>query len=135
MTFNNELLEKNNHARVAEIDIDNGQHCASDIIPSVAIDRIIAQRNEGITLYMEALTTLSRARELLSLSTARDYLSGFDTCVYDAVRWSDKPERVIAAIKKLVDAKIWDRLLSETVNATIFDRFSPFLMSAIHQPG
>ncbi|BEO69087.1 hypothetical protein SMQE31_45950 (plasmid) [Serratia marcescens] len=24
---------------------------------------------------------------------------------------------------------------SRSVNATIFDRFSPFLMSAIHQPG
>ena len=114
MTLDLELLEQNVHALAAEIDIEHGQRCAGDIIPSVAIDRIIAQRNEGIALYLDALATLNRARVLLSAAAAKDYLSGFDTCVQDAVRWSDKPERVVVAIKKLVDAKIWDRLLSDT---------------------
>lgn len=114
MTLSFERIEQDNIALATEIDIDNGQRCAGEMIPSVAINRIIAQRNEGITLYLEALATLNRARVLLSASTAKDYLSGFDTCVHEAVRWSDKPERVITAIKKLVDAKIWDRLLSET---------------------
>ncbi|MBC0963804.1 hypothetical protein FSF83_023585 [Escherichia coli] len=30
----------------------------TDVIPSVAIDRIIAQRNEGIALFMQAMECL-----------------------------------------------------------------------------
>ncbi|CAI2533717.1 Uncharacterised protein [Serratia ficaria] len=111
--LNIDLLEQT-HALVSEIDIDHGQNRNTDIIPSVAIDRIIAQRNEGVALYLEGLATLNRAGTLLKSATAKDYLSGFDICVHDAVRWSDKPERIVSAIKKLVDAKIWDRLLNET---------------------
>ncbi len=114
MTLSFEQLEHHSSAPAAEIDIDHGKNYAGDIIPSVAIDRIIAQRNEGITLYLEALTQLNHARDLLNSSTAKDYLSGFDNCVHDAVRWHDNPARNVAAIKKLVDANIWDRLLRET---------------------
>ncbi|HCP2124480.1 TPA: hypothetical protein OC096_003845 [Escherichia coli] len=32
----------------------------TDVIPSVAIDRIIAQRNEGIALFMQAMECLVR---------------------------------------------------------------------------
>ena len=37
----------------------------TDIIPSVAIDRIIAQRNEGIALFMKAMECLATARRIL----------------------------------------------------------------------
>lgn len=35
----------------------------TDVIPSVAIDRIIAQRNEGIALFMQAMECLATARK------------------------------------------------------------------------
>ncbi|ELO6221850.1 hypothetical protein QVK96_003569 [Escherichia coli] len=37
----------------------------TDVIPSVAIDRIIAQRNEGIALFMQAMECLATARRIL----------------------------------------------------------------------
>ncbi|HFF3934825.1 TPA: DUF4942 domain-containing protein, partial [Escherichia coli] len=37
----------------------------TDVIPSVAIDRIIAQRNEGISLFMQAMECLATARRIL----------------------------------------------------------------------
>lgn len=37
----------------------------TDVIPSVAIDRIIAQRNEGIALFMQAMECLATARKIL----------------------------------------------------------------------
>ncbi|HFV0637515.1 TPA: DUF4942 domain-containing protein, partial [Escherichia coli] len=33
----------------------------TDVIPSVTIDRIIAQRNEGISLFMQAMECLATA--------------------------------------------------------------------------
>ncbi len=58
----------------------------TDIIPSVAIDRIIAQRNEGIALFMQAMECLATARRILLDASGDIFLYGFDDCVTDSVR-------------------------------------------------
>ncbi len=68
----------------------------TDVIPSVAIDRIIAQRNEGIALFMQAMECLATARRILLDASGDIFLYGFEDCVTDSV------------------------------NATIFNRYLPF---------
>ena len=80
----------------------------TDIIPSVAIDRIIAQRNEGIALFMQAMECLATARRILLDASGDIFLYGFEDCVTDSVRCMDKPEEAKKNITRLADRKIWD---------------------------
>ncbi|EFC3136109.1 TPA: DUF4942 domain-containing protein [Escherichia coli] len=86
----------------------------TDIIPSVAIDRIIAQRNEGIALFMQAMECLATARRILLDASGDIFLYGFEDCVTDSVRCMDKPEEAKKNITRLADRKIWDRLMTDT---------------------
>ncbi|MCX2425425.1 hypothetical protein NFS57_24335, partial [Escherichia coli] len=61
----------------------------TDVIPSVAIDRIIAQRNEGIALFMQAMECLATARKILLDASGDIFLYGFEDCVTDSVSASD----------------------------------------------
>ncbi len=83
----------------------------TDVIPSVAIDRIIAQRNEGIALFMQAMECLATARRILLDASGDIFLYGFEDCVTDSVRCMDKPEEANKNITHLADRKIWDRLI------------------------
>lgn len=86
----------------------------TDVIPSVAIDRIIAQRNEGIALFMQAMECLATARRILLDASGDIFLYGFEDCVTDSVRRMDKPEEAKRNITRLADRKIWDRLMTDT---------------------
>ncbi len=86
----------------------------TDVIPSVAIDRIIAQRNEGIALFMQAMECLATARRILLDASGDIFLYGFEDCVTDSVRCMDKPEEAKRNIIRLADRKIWDRLMTDT---------------------
>ncbi|MHC1245220.1 DUF4942 domain-containing protein, partial [Escherichia coli] len=86
----------------------------TDVIPSVAIDRIIAQRNEGIALFMQAMECLATARRILLDASGDIFLYGFEDCVTDSVRCMDKPEEAKRNITRLADRKIWDRLMADT---------------------
>ncbi|ENZ0222666.1 DUF4942 domain-containing protein [Escherichia coli] len=86
----------------------------TDVIPSVAIDRIIAQRNEGIALFMQAMECLATARKILLDASGDIFLYGFEDCVTDSVRRIDKPEEAKRNITRLADRKIWDRLMTDT---------------------
>lgn len=86
----------------------------TDVIPSVAIDRIIAQRNEGIALFMQAMECLATARKILLDASGDIFLYGFEDCVTDSVRCMDKPEEAKKNITRLADRKIWDRLMTDT---------------------
>ncbi len=86
----------------------------TDVIPSVAIDRIIAQRNEGIALFMQAMECLATARKILLDASGDIFLYGFEDCVTDSVRRMDKTEEAKRNITRLADRKIWDRLMTDT---------------------
>lgn len=58
----------------------------TEVIPSVAIDRIIAQRNEGIALFMQGMAHLESARRLLLDASGENFLYGFEDTVTAAVR-------------------------------------------------
>ncbi len=63
----------------------------ADVISSVVIDRIIAQRNVGIGLLMQALVCLATACKNLLEASGDIFLYGFEDCVTDSVRRMDKP--------------------------------------------
>ena len=70
----------------------------TDVIPSVAIDRIIAQRNEGIALFMQAMECLATARRILLDASGDIFLYGFEDCVTDSVRCMDKRKRLTRTV-------------------------------------
>lgn len=94
------------------LDID-GQR-AGEVIPSVAIDRIIALRESGLKQFTEALALLSSARRLFLGACNVKSLYGYDICVKDAINWESQPQRAQEAIRKTIDGKIWHRLMLET---------------------
>ncbi|MFO6300453.1 DUF4942 domain-containing protein [Rahnella selenatireducens] len=100
------------HTAVADLDI-NGQH-AGEMIPSVAIDRIIALRENGLKQFTDALELLGSARRLFLDACNAKYLHGYDICVKEAINWEKQPQRAQNAIRKTIDGKIWDRLMNET---------------------
>lgn len=97
---------------VADLEI-NGQR-AGDVIPSVAIDRIIALRESGLKQFTEALALLSSARRLFLDACNVKSLYSYDICVKDAINWESQPQRAQDAIRKTIDGKIWHRLMLET---------------------
>ena len=93
-----------------------------DIIPSVAIDGIISARCAGLQKYTDALILLKEAKALFNAASGERAAYGFDECVHNAVRWGNEPERNIKAIKKIVDEKIWRRLMKDTGMNTLMSR-------------
>lgn len=97
---------------MADITVNPSQ--GGDLIPSVSIDRIIAQRNSGIAQFMDGMTLIHAAAKQLSAAANKDNLYGFSDVVKLALDWRDKPEKYGDAVAKLIDQKVWDRLLSDT---------------------
>jgi len=95
-------------------DITVNPSLGGEIIPSVSIDRIIAQRNGGIALFMEGMAQIHAAAKQLAEAANKDYLCGFSDVVKLALDWLGKPEKYGDAVAKLIDRKVWDRLLSDT---------------------
>lgn len=84
-----------------------------EVIPSVAIDRILAQRAEGLKLYSDGLAMLEQSRELLKSASMGEHLYGFGECVTRAINGQKSPA-VKTAIQRLVDRRVWDTLLNKT---------------------
>lgn len=97
---------------IGDMDI-NGQW-TGEVIPSVAIDRIIALRESGLKQFTDALALLSSARRLFLDACSAKYLYGYDICVKDALNWESQPQRAQDAIRKTIDGKIWHRLMLDT---------------------
>jgi hypothetical protein len=86
----------------------------SEIIPSVAIDRILAARAEGLKTYFEGARLLIEAREMFSSLTKKNSIYCFEQAVSTALLWDKYPERAEKAIKKLIDTRIWHNLMTDT---------------------
>ncbi|MEA9392680.1 DUF4942 domain-containing protein [Acerihabitans sp. TG2] len=87
---------------------------ATDVIPSIAIDRILAQRAEGLMKYEQALRLFQEARLQLKTAAGADHLYGVEKCVSDALLHEGNTDENATAIRRLVDTKIWDRLMTQT---------------------
>lgn len=103
-----------NEQSTAVVDLDINSQRAGEVIPSVAIDRIIALRENGLKQFTDALELLGSARRLFLDACNAKYLYGYDICVKEAINWEKQPQRAQDAIRKTIDGKIWDRLMNET---------------------
>lgn len=103
-----------NRQDTAVADLGIGGQRAGEVIPSVAIDRIIALRENGLKQFTHALALLSSARQLFLDACGAKSLYGYDICVKDALNWESQPQKAQDAIKKTIDGKIWHRLMLDT---------------------
>lgn len=95
----------------------------TELVPSVEIERIIALRDGGINKYMAALALLREARTLFSQAAAKDYLYGYDRCVTEALTGTRRtPEKDLEALRRIVDGRIWDRLMTDTGMYTLMSQ-------------
>lgn len=101
------------HALTAELNMsENG----GDIIPSVAIDLIIAQRAAGIAAFMEGLVKLREADLLFAAAAEKDWFSGLDDIVTAGRRChkENEIEAIRRRVSRCVDSSIWTRLMTQT---------------------
>lgn len=94
----------------------------TELIPSVAIERILADRDAGLSKYAQALTLLRDARELFLRAANKEWLYGYDRLVSQAVMSAKGPQADRRALCHLVDGKIWDRLMSDTGMYTLMSQ-------------
>ncbi|WP_083950394.1 DUF4942 domain-containing protein [Serratia ficaria] len=86
-----------------------------DVIPSVAIERIISLRDEGLRAYLDGIAQLRKARDLMQQAGGCKYLYDYEKAVEQAIKWKETtPAQAEAAIGHVIDSKIWDRLMMET---------------------
>ncbi|BBS49777.1 DUF4942 domain-containing protein [Klebsiella quasipneumoniae] len=122
------------HALTAEL---NTSENGGDIIPSVAIDLIIAQRTAGITAFMEGLEKLREAERLFAAAADKDWFSGLDEIVNAGRRChkEDEIEAIRRRVARSVDTSIWTRLMTGTGMFTLmsskqYDKWTEQVYSA-----
>ncbi|WP_283558210.1 DUF4942 domain-containing protein [Raoultella ornithinolytica] len=94
----------------------NTSENTGEIIPSVAIDLIIAQRTAGIAAFMEGLEKLREAEQLFAAAAEKDWFSGLDEIVATGRRCHKENdiEAVRRRVARCVDSSIWTRLMTQT---------------------
>ncbi|MDH1321454.1 DUF4942 domain-containing protein [Enterobacter bugandensis] len=90
---------------------------AGDIIPSVPVERIVAQRNRGVTAFLEGVALIREAQTTLAEASGRSWFAGLSQIVESSL-CSDRSEQRNAAIRRricrIADRDIWTRLMNET---------------------
>ncbi|EPV0704967.1 DUF4942 domain-containing protein [Klebsiella pneumoniae] len=94
----------------------NTSENTGDIIPSVPIDLIIAQRTAGIAAFMEGLEKLREAELLFAAAAEKDWFSGLDEIVASGrrCRKENEIEALRRRVARCVDSSIWTRLMTQT---------------------
>lgn len=95
-------------------DVLESENPAGEMIPSVAIDLLISQREMGLKQFSEAIELLYSARKHLKSATGKAHLYRYDLIIGESVNWEGRPERGEKAIRNAVDGHIWDRLMADT---------------------
>ncbi|ECF0927321.1 DUF4942 domain-containing protein [Salmonella enterica subsp. enterica serovar Coeln] len=103
----------------ADIDMQAG---ANELIPSVAVDRVIAQRNSGVDMFMQGVKALQEAQKLLAAAAGCDGFSGMAQIVESGLRDSRSAkgdEAIRRSICLHADRDIWQRLMEDTGMLTL----------------
>lgn len=104
---------QNDNAVCADLEIDPG---SGSIIPSVAIDRIIAQRSAGIAAFMAGLGQIQDAQTSLAGAAGKDWLTGLAEIVSAGLmgRNPRDSEVIRRQVARCADQDIWQRLMNDT---------------------
>jgi hypothetical protein len=105
-----------------ELTVDiNPTQSAGEVIPSVAIDRIIAQRDSGIATFMQGMNLIHQAQKQLSDASGKDCFYGLTeivTCISSSYT-SGEEATIQRRIRRLADRAVWQRLMDETGMLTL----------------
>lgn len=106
------------HTLTADI---NPTDKTGDIIPSVSVERIIAQRNAGISALMEGIEKLREAKKLFAAAAGKDWFTGLDDVVTSGMRCysPEEIERNRRQAARNIDTSVWTRLMKETGMLTL----------------
>lgn len=90
---------------------------AGEVIPSVPVERIVAQRERGVTTFLEAIERLREAQKMLFEASGREGISGMTEIIERSLS-SDRSATREAALTRSVfryaDRDIWTRLMNDT---------------------
>lgn len=112
--------ETSSHGIVADIGIDT--QSGQGLIPSVAIDKILAHRQAGLDAIGTVMAGLVKAMEELNAAGC-DYHNGmsFSHAVEKSVQYCDRPDIWKKMVTREVDRKIWHKLMSDTGMLTLMN--------------
>lgn len=98
----------------ADLQPDSG---AGEVIPSLPVERIVAQRDSGVAAFMEAIALIRDAQKLLFEASGRGWISGMTEIIERSLS-ADRSATREAALKRSVcryaDRDIWQRLMNDT---------------------
>ncbi|HHL1881683.1 TPA: hypothetical protein ACQ2HL_004866 [Klebsiella pneumoniae] len=97
------MPSKNN---LPSVDLMSCQH-GGEVIPSIAIERIISLRDEGIRVYLDGIDKLRKARDLMQQAGGCQYLYDYDKAVLTSTNRLIRP----ILTKAIFTAPGADRLL------------------------
>ncbi|MBN3265776.1 DUF4942 domain-containing protein [Pectobacterium brasiliense] len=108
------------HDIVSDIGIDT--QSGQGVIPSVAIDKILAHRQAGLAEIGSAMSALVKAIAELNAAGC-DYHNGmsFSHAVEKSVQYCDRPDIWKKMVTREVDRKIWHKLMSDTGMLTLMN--------------
>ena len=90
---------------------------AGEVIPSLPVERIVAQRERGVTAFLEGVALIREAQTILAEASGRSWFSGLSKIVENSL-CSDRSETREAALKRsicrIADRDIWTRLMNDT---------------------
>ncbi|MGJ3289455.1 DUF4942 domain-containing protein [Klebsiella michiganensis] len=90
---------------------------AGEVIPSLPVERIVAQRDSGVTMFLEAIERLREAQKMFFEASGRGWISGMTEIIERSLS-ADRSATREAALKRSVhlyaDRDIWTRLMNDT---------------------
>ncbi|UAN65823.1 DUF4942 domain-containing protein [Serratia sp. JSRIV006] len=94
----------------------NPTQAAGEMIPSVAVDRIIAQRNSGIATFLQAIALLQQAREQLLSASGKTYFPDFNRIIEYSLSSpvATEQDKIRRNISRAADREVWQRLMNDT---------------------
>lgn len=103
-------------AQAMTVDL-NPHEGAGEVIPSVPVDRIVAQRNSGVTAILEGIELIRQGQAALADASGRSWFAGLAQIVENSL-CSDRSETRNAAIRRSLcrhaDRDVWQRLMNDT---------------------
>ncbi|MCW0309715.1 DUF4942 domain-containing protein [Pantoea ananatis] len=100
-------------------------HCfedAGELIPSVPVERIIAQRNSGVEWFMQGMHLIQQAQAAFAQASGREWFYGMKDIIesgLSSARGDKASENLRRQIGRLADRPIWDRLMRDTGMLTL----------------
>ncbi|WP_032444388.1 DUF4942 domain-containing protein, partial [Klebsiella pneumoniae] len=107
-----------NHTTTQAVSVDITPHSgAGEVIPSLPVERIVAQRNSGVTAFLEAIRLLREAQTFIFEASGRGWISGM-TDIIERSLSADRSATREAVLKRSIcryaDRDIWTRLMNDT---------------------